>query len=353
MRHMKSLMLILFTCVISVQWMQAKKHPITTFDPPGEVWGTYPVSINSIGMITGYYKDASVVYHGFTRASDGTFIEFDAPGAGTGQFQGTFALSINDGYSVAGYYEDANTVYHGFMFALDGLTEFDAPGAGTAQNEGTTPMAINSANAITGFYQDKNMVYHGFLRTLDGTFTDFDAPGAGTGQNQGTRPTSINSAGAITGEYADANGVFHGFLRAPNGTFTEFDAPYAYQSASTFTGGINSAGTIAGLVGYGGADTGFLRAPDGTITEFVVLRVMRTSPQCINDAGTIAGTTMTKKSVYGGFVRAPSGTITKVNVPAAGKHKSQGTWVQGINKTGVITGYYTDANGLSHGYLRQ
>ena len=43
----------------------------------------------------GFYLDASNVYHGFVRATDGTITTFSASDAGTGPFQGTYAFSIN------------------------------------------------------------------------------------------------------------------------------------------------------------------------------------------------------------------------------------------------------------------
>jgi len=171
----------------------------------------------------------------------GTFITFDAPGAGTGPFQGTFPSSINPERAITGYYSDANFVGHGFLRARNGaLTTFDAPGA-----VGIFPSSINPEGAITGYYYDANIVVHGFLRARNGALTTFDLPGA----VNGISPTSINPAGAITGYYYDVNFVSHGFLRARNGTLTTFDAPGA---GTTFFGGtqaigINPEGAITGI----------------------------------------------------------------------------------------------------------
>ena len=43
----------------------------------------------------GFDLDASNVYHGFLRGTDGTITTFGAPDAGTGPFQGTDPFSIN------------------------------------------------------------------------------------------------------------------------------------------------------------------------------------------------------------------------------------------------------------------
>jgi hypothetical protein len=57
------------------------------------------------------------VYHGFLRSPDGKIATFDAPGADTtpGDLNGTFALSINDRGAITGYYIDTNNVSHGFV----------------------------------------------------------------------------------------------------------------------------------------------------------------------------------------------------------------------------------------------
>src|ERR1700678_611034 len=71
----------------------------TTFEAPragtGSTQGTQAFSINSDGYIAGAYIDASNVVHGFVRASNGKMTEFDAPGAGTGEYpNGTTSESI-------------------------------------------------------------------------------------------------------------------------------------------------------------------------------------------------------------------------------------------------------------------
>ena len=49
------------------------------------------------------------------RNARGAFTTFDAPGAGTGGFQGTFPISNDASGGVTGFYLDANNVYHGFL----------------------------------------------------------------------------------------------------------------------------------------------------------------------------------------------------------------------------------------------
>jgi len=136
----------------------------------------------------------------------GTFITFDAPGAGTGFFQGTFPSSISPAGAITGYSVDVNLVGHGFLRATNGtLSPFDAPGAGTTPDffQGTFAVGINPGGTIAGMYTDANNGAHGFLRASDGTFTTFDPPGSiaifapfSFGQN-----LYINPDGVITGTY--------------------------------------------------------------------------------------------------------------------------------------------------------
>jgi hypothetical protein len=45
-----------------------------------------------------------------------TFTTIDVPGAGAGPDQGTVASSINTAGVITGYYSDASRVYHGFVY---------------------------------------------------------------------------------------------------------------------------------------------------------------------------------------------------------------------------------------------
>jgi hypothetical protein len=201
------------------------------------------------------------------------------------------------------------------------IITFDAPGASTAagSGQGTFPDGINEAGTITGHYIDSHNVNHGFLRNAGGgEFITFDAPGAGTtaGSGQGTFPKGINKVGAITGRYVDAHNVNHGFLRSPGGDkLIRFDAP--------------GAGTTAG--------SGQGTFPDG-----------------INEAGAITGHYIDGNNVNHGFLRnAGGGEFITFDAPGAGTTGAGfGTFPEGINQVGAITGRYVDAHNVKHGFLR-
>src|SRR5215469_18649389 len=192
------------------------------------------------------------------------------------------------------------------------IITFDAPGATHGFMQGTHANAINPQGTITGTFDLNGN--HGFVRARDGTFITFDVPGAGTGPFHGTYGFSINPAETITGPYVDASGLAHGYVRASDGTFTTFDAP--------------------------GAGTG---SGQGTFAFN------------INPAGTIAGYYLDASNAFHGFVRAPNGAITTFDVPGAGTGPGQGTFtaeVDGLNPAGAITGNYSDASSVNHGYVR-
>jgi len=119
-------------------------------------------------------------------------ITFDVPGVViTGPFQGTLGLAINPQGTITGSFDSNGN--HGYVRARDGtFITFDAPGAGTASGLGTQAYSINPAGTITGFYSDASGAFHGYVRARDGAITTFDPPGSSA-----TFAGNINPAGVI------------------------------------------------------------------------------------------------------------------------------------------------------------
>jgi hypothetical protein len=213
---------------------------------------TLPTSINTSGQIAGYYWDdtaptGSPRQRGFLRNTDGTFTTFTVSGG----FIRTRA--INPAGQITGWF-DAGMPSPSFAFlrASDGtVIEFEAPGATY-----TYPAAMNPNGQIAGQYYNSDGIGHGFLRESDGTFSAFDVSGS-------TYPTAIDSNGQTAGFYVDPAFVYHGFLRGSDGTITTFDVP---GSANTAALGLNLRGQITGFYTDPSAHHhGFLRAQDGTV----------------------------------------------------------------------------------------
>jgi hypothetical protein len=256
---------------------------------------------------------------------------------------------------------------------------FDVPGEANASNPlfGSLPtgvlpegagcfflsdcsVIINESGAVTAYYVDANFAFHGFVRSPDGNITVFDEP-EGVGS---TFPNAISDAAAVTGKYSDTDGVTHGFLRSPNGKFyTTIDPP-----GSTGTSGIalNLEGAVVGYyLPQNEASQSFLRDPDGSFETWSgpgQCTPSSTTP-CygggafgITVFGTVAAAYEDTSGAFHGLVRRPEGQLTPYNAPGAGTGPSQGTSCPGcstpINQWGSIAGYYTDASGVQHGYLR-
>jgi hypothetical protein len=77
-----------------------------------------------------------------------------------------------------------------------------------------------------------------------------------------------------------------------------------------------------------------------------------TWPQGIISGGTIVGYYEDAKGVYHGFLRDPHGRFTIIDEPNAATSPGQGTQAYGMNPQGAITGWYEDWSGLGHGFLR-
>lgn len=155
-------------------------------------------------------------------------------------------------------------------------------------------VGINDSGRMVGGYNNTNLdIYladHGY-ELKGNAFSTIDYPGA-----LQTEVEAINKKGELVGDFEDASGNVHGFKLAGK-TYTQLDYPGI--TSSTVALGINASGEIVGI--YDNPNhTGFLLS---------------------------------------------GGTYTSIAVPGAVY-----TYTEGINKYGVIVGYYFDTSGNSHGF---
>ena len=195
-----------------------------------------------------------------------------------------------------------------------------------------------------------------------GTIISIDVPGAGTeaNQGQGTFAFHVNNQGLTVGWYTDASNVTHGFLRARDGHITTFDADVTAQS--TAANSVNNNGVISGVFqDVSSVSHGFLRSGDGTITPFDAPGAgtdgnqgQGTFGEGINPVGAINGYYTDANNVSHGFLRTPDGALTEFDAPGAGTGANQGTFSgdKGINPKGEIEGWYIDGSNVYHGFLR-
>ena len=144
---------------------------ITSFDVPGYLdtgegafLGGRPINMNPEGEIAGSYLQTTNTYNGFLRHLDGSFDTFfaaDYPPCCVW----TFPTAINGDRTIAGYLNDGYDINRGFVRTPDGtVTLFDAPGAGTGDFQGTVVFGMTPGGVVGGVSIDDNYVEHGFLR---------------------------------------------------------------------------------------------------------------------------------------------------------------------------------------------
>src|SRR5271169_6739169 len=150
-------------------------------------------------------------------------------------------------------------------------------------------------------------------------------------------------------------------LRAHRSQIVSFDAPGADTTPGDYNGtypsDINALGFIAGS--YQSADTvchGFLRSPEG---EFITFQAPGadttpgsyngTYPSSINDLGAITGYYWDANGFSHGFLRSPDGNFTTFDVPGVGGY---GTTPKALNLEGAVVGIYTDSNYSFLAFLR-
>jgi len=268
---------------------------VTVYDEPNATGGTKGNGINTRGDTVGQYVAADKQTYGFLRLSDGSFSEIKVDG------RETFALGLNDSDVVVGQYlGDRNVI--AFIRMPNGKIEtIDLP-----NSNGAVALHVNNRWTTTGDFTDASTgTAHGFIREKNGDLTVFDEPNAPVGEEVGTYASATNIHGDTAGHYSDENFVMHGYIRHNDNTYTEFDVPGAVD---TFLFTINARGWVVG----------FSDDPIGATH---------------------------------GFVRQPNGRILRVDAPGAGSDIGEGTVVEDITTTGIATGYYVDAEKVTHGFL--
>ncbi len=371
----------------------ASTGTITILDAPGEdtgnMEGTFPVCINGSGEIAGDYSTTIATAsgtnsfsHGFVRSATGAIAKFDAvtlPTSYGSTNPGTFVVSINASGEVSGFYIDGIGAEHGFLRdASGGITLIDAKNAGTGSEQGTIVTGIDAAGDVIGVYIDANNAVHGFVRgNSTGTITVIDAVDAGTATYQGTYPDAFDAAGDISGSFTDANNVVHGFVLPAGGTIVTYDAPGSSATDALRRGTavrlnrklrqlgksyglsikskrpnspLNKLKSLLSKVGAVKAEgTGLLNGngpnPSGTASYGNLIL------NGVNASGEIIGLFTDGDYVFHGYLRAVNGTITTLDDPNAGTSAEQGTGGLAINASGVIAGTYADANSVLHGFV--
>jgi len=255
---------------------------------------------------------------GFTIGATGNFTNFSANLTNTGMdkvltnpaTKGAMALGINSTDIVVG--TDGN----GNAFFLDrGVVKTFIPPGGTS----ATAFGINDHNTIVGQYVTSTAT-PGFIRVNSKSFITINAP---AGPNV-VNAQSINNNGLVVGFYLGTDGQVHGFTAnekaAKNGVVT--GTPVADP-------------TIPAVPGEPGA-------------TFVFSQILG-----INDHGIAVGYYGDSTTSQHGFLyNTKTGAYTFLDDPSeAFNNGVEVTQVTGITNSGEITGFYSDATGVFHGFV--
>lgn len=280
-----------------------------------------------------------------------TFINFDA-GLGT---------------SIAGTGSNANGISDKGQLVVtlinaDGtFTNFTGTPALTTQlNLGTKAMAfgMNANNAVVGTQNGA-----AFFMPPKGSAQPLSVPAGATSA------FGINDKGQIVGQYTNAQGQAPGFALVNMKTSAiTINAPSGPNTVNAQ--GINNFGLIVGFyVGNDGQDHGFVAnlssAKNGVLTGTPVpdpvIPIVAAEPGAtfvfsqllgVNDAGIVVGYYGDSTTSQHGFLyNTNTGKYTFVDDPA---EKFSGgvevTQITGINDSGELTGFYSDASGAFHAF---
>ncbi len=293
----------------------------------------------------------TVSSHGFQ------FVNFDGPNAGNVAGTGTMVNGIANSTTVAG-----------FTIASDGttLTNFTATPSETTRArlvkiDGSTiamVLGVNSTGTVVGTDGSGHafsLNAHGVLRTLT---PSGNSPAIALG---------INDRVNIVGQYVTPT-TSPGFILVHGGTsFLTINAPSGPNIVNAQ--GVNNADTVVGFyVGTDGQDHGFVARKSavagGTLTpvadptipavpgepgaRFVFSQILG-----INDFGIAVGYYGDSTGSQHGFIyNSHTGKYTLLDDPnAAFSNGVEVTQITGISNSGEITGFYSDGNGVFHGFV--
>ena len=292
---------------------------------------------------------------GIVTAGGYTFTNFNFPLGGNNAGAGTNVNGISNNGNAVGFSIDNNGNFANFVRNPSGTTS-------ELNLSGTNSMAfgINGAGDVVGQQNG----------------TAFFLPSGGSPQNltvpQGaTTAFGINDLGNIVGQYTTAAGATPGFFLSNSGSqnFDEILPPGILTAVNAQ--GINDNGLVVGFyLGTDGQDHGFdanLKNANGGILQgaaiadpaipnvpeepgatFVFSQILG-----INDSGIAVGyygdsTT----SQHGFFYNTITGQYIFLDDPAEQFHNGvEVTQITGINNSGEIAGFYTDAEGVFHGFV--
>jgi uncharacterized membrane protein len=284
------------------------------------------------------------------------FTNFNGPNAGTNAAAGTNNNGISNSGTAVGVDIDNNGAFHNFTvnpLKSTTVNELNINGSTKAM-----AFAVNSSGTVVGTDGNGNAFY-----TIKGKVKTFIPKGGMSATAFG-----INDHGTIVGQYVTSTAT-PGFIRvSPKSTIT-LNAPSGPNVVNAQ--GINNQGLVVGFyLGTDGQVHGFMAneksTQNGTLTgtaiadptipnvagepgaTFVFSQVLG-----INDQGIAVGYYGDSTTSQHGFIyNTHTGVYTFLDDPSAAFNNGvEVTQITGITNSGEITGFYSDANGVFHGFV--
>ncbi len=198
---------------------------------------------------------------------------------------------------------------------------------------------INNDGVVTGYYLDSNSVAHGFVwreRRLE----TVDHPGA-----SGTYLFGVNNRGAAIGYYVEGTANHAVIYSIWEHAWTALPDIPEYSQNQGY--GINDASVAVGSAFSASASVAW--SWDPTTLSYSFFNVpgaaeSTTSPSGLNDQGQIAGYFADAAGAYHGFIKE-YGTYTTIDAPGAAY-----TFLDGINSSGIIQGQISNAAFTAEGF---
>jgi hypothetical protein len=302
-------------------------------------------------------NNPSATILGTANAGGFQFVNFDGLNPGTNAATGTNANGISNAGTAVGFTIDNNGGFHNFTVNPLQAHSYQSLNI----NGSTTAMAfgVNRFGVVVGTDGNGNA-----FTLSNGKLTTFIP-------NGGTSATAfgINDIGMIVGQYAN-NGVTPGFVRLNSRTNVTINAPSGPNTVNAQS--INNRGQVVGFyVGTDGQDHGFMTNV-GAIRKAVSLTGTAIADPTIPNVAGEPGATFVFSQILGvndrgiavgyygdsttsqhGFIyNTHNGQYTFLDDPSeAFNNGVEVTQITGISDSGEISGFYSDANGVFHGFV--
>ena len=221
---------------------------------------------------------------------------------------------------------------------IEVLQTFDFPEEGSS----TLPQKVSDHGVIVGTVIDINGVAKGFFykpRIIRFSDEPFSAPGDTGNFTQGR---GINNQRHACGEYLNgSDGTFHGYL-LEHPDFIEIDVTGAVD---TIPLGINNLENFVGTLTLSDGTQPAFASLRGRVLRFEVPDAAATLAYQLNRYNQIVGYYIDADGITHGYMRDSAGNLTyPIDVAGASE-----TILFGNNDSNWVVGRYTDAAGISHG----